>query len=108
MFSRSIQVYDDQSFLLLGPRGTGKSMWIRTEFPEAVYIDLLESSTYTELLAAPGRLEDKVPPRHRGWVIIDEVQKVPALLDEVHRLSSSTWRRSRATATSSARSSRIT
>lgn len=86
MFSRSIQSPDDKSFLLLGPRGTGKSMWIRTALPDAVYIDLLESSTYTELLAAPGRLEDKVPPRHRGWVIIDEVQKVPALLDEVHRL----------------------
>lgn len=86
MFSRSIHAPDDKSFLLLGPRGTGKSMWIRSEFPDAVYIDLLESSTYTELLATPGRLEDKIPPRHHGWVIIDEVQKVPALLDEVHRL----------------------
>ena len=86
MFSRSIEVADDKSFLLLGPRGTGKSMWIRTRFPDAAYIDLLESSTYTELLASPGRLEDKIPPRGNGWVIIDEVQKVPALLDEVHRL----------------------
>ncbi|HEX7835972.1 MAG TPA: DUF4143 domain-containing protein [Kofleriaceae bacterium] len=93
MFSRSIQAPDDKSFLLLGPRGTGKSMWIRGAFPDAVYIDLLESSTYTELLAAPGRLEDKVPPRHRGWVIVDEIQKVPALLDEVHRLiESRRWR----------------
>lgn len=86
VFARSIQAPDDKSFLLLGPRGTGKSMWIRSAFPDAVYIDLLESSTYTELVAAPGRIEDKVPPRHRGWVIIDEIQKVPALLDEVHRL----------------------
>jgi predicted AAA+ superfamily ATPase len=86
VFSRLIRVPDDKSFLLLGPRGTGKSMWIRAAFPDAVYIDLLESSTYTELLAAPGRLEDKIPPRHHAWVIIDEVQKVPALLDEVHRL----------------------
>ena len=86
MYSRSIQAPEDKSFLLLGPRGTGKSMWIRAQFPDAIYIDLLESDVYTELLAAPGRLEDKIPARHRDWVVIDEVQKVPALLDEVHRL----------------------
>jgi predicted AAA+ superfamily ATPase len=86
VFSRSIQAPDDKSFLLLGPRGTGKSMWIRTELPGAVYIDLLEAEIYTELLAAPGRLADKVAPGHHGWVVIDEIQKVPALLDEVHRL----------------------
>src|SRR5262249_46632003 len=42
--------------------------------------------TYTELLATPSRLEQRIPPNHRDWVIIDEIQKVPALLDEVHRL----------------------
>ena len=61
-------------------------MWVRDRFPEAVYLDLLESDLYLELLASPGRLEQKIPPRHRGWVVIDEVQKVPALLDEIHRL----------------------
>jgi len=61
-------------------------MWARAQFPEAIYVDLLESDVYAELLASPSRLERKIPPRHRGWVIIDEVQKVPALLDEVHRL----------------------
>src|SRR5437899_9683487 len=53
---------------------------------EAVWIDLLESETYLELLASPARLESKIPPGHRGWIVIDEIQKVPALLDEVHRL----------------------
>jgi predicted AAA+ superfamily ATPase len=85
MFSRLITP-PAKSFLLLGPRGTGKSMWVRHRFPEAVYVDLLESDAYTELLAAPSRLELKIPPGHRGWIIVDEVQKVPALLDEVHRL----------------------
>jgi predicted AAA+ superfamily ATPase len=75
-----------RSFFLWGPRGTGKSTWVRAQLPGAVYVDLLESETYLELLAAPQRLEAKIPPRHRGWVIIDEVQRVPALLDEVHRL----------------------
>lgn len=61
-------------------------MWIRERFPGAIVLDLLEADTYTDLLASPGRLEQKIPPRYRGWVLIDEIQKVPALLDEVHRL----------------------
>ncbi len=76
----------DRSFFLFGPRGTGKSSWVGARFPKAPYLDLLESATYFELLAAPQRLEARIPRHHRGWVVIDEVQKVPALLDEVHRL----------------------
>jgi predicted AAA+ superfamily ATPase len=86
MFSRLLQAPRDKSFLLLGPRGTGKSMWLRDRFPKAVYLDLLDSAVYTELVAAPERLEAKIPPRHTGWVLVDEVQRIPALLDEVHRL----------------------
>ena len=59
---------------------------MRARFPDAIYLDLLESDLYTELLASPQRLERKIPPDYRGWVVIDEVQKVPELLDEVHRL----------------------
>jgi predicted AAA+ superfamily ATPase len=77
---------ENKSFFLFGPRGTGKSSWSRATFPGAVYVDLLETDTQTRLLAAPDRLEAMIPPAHRGWVVIDEVQKVPALLDEVHRL----------------------
>jgi predicted AAA+ superfamily ATPase len=54
--------------------------------PDAVVVDLLESDVCNRLLAAPARLEGMVPQDHEGWVVIDEVQKVPALLDEVHRL----------------------
>lgn len=74
------------SFFLFGPRGTGKSTWVRDRLPGAIHLDLLDSGLYLELLAAPERLESKLPPEHRGWVVLDEVQKVPALLDEVHRL----------------------
>ena len=77
---------DDKSFFLFGPRGTGKSSWLRDRFPNAVYLDLLESDVYTALLASPQRLDGMVPEEHRGWVVLDEVQKVPAVLDEVHRL----------------------
>lgn len=49
-------------------------------------MDLLDSSVYTRLLAAPERLENLIPPEYKGKVVIDEVQRVPALLNEVHRL----------------------
>ncbi|MFZ5471207.1 MAG: ATP-binding protein [Myxococcota bacterium] len=86
MFSRLLRPPKDKSFFLFGPRGTGKSYWVRQQFPEAVYIDLLESDAYTELLASPQRLEQRLPPNYSGWVVLDEVQRVPDLLNEVHRL----------------------
>jgi len=86
MYSRINTFVPGKSFFLFGPRGTGKSTWVRRRFAGAVYIDLLAAEKYTALLAAPQRLRDLVGPDHRGWVVIDEIQKVPALLDEVHRL----------------------
>lgn len=86
MYSRTIRAPEDKSFFLFGPRGTGKSSWLRDRFRNAVYLDLLESDVYTALLASPQRLDGMVPEGHRDWVVLDEVQKVPAVLDEVHRL----------------------
>jgi len=43
-----------QSFFLLGPRGAGKSTWLRATFPEAYVLDLLAEETYQRLLASPG------------------------------------------------------
>lgn len=76
----------DQSFFLFGPRGTGKTTWLKQSFPDAIYIDLLDSSLFTRLLAAPERLENLIPTNYNGKIVIDEIQKVPALLNEVHRL----------------------
>ncbi len=84
MYTR-LQKGTEASFFLFGPRGTGKSAWVRQAFPDALYLDLLEPELSYELLAAPQRLARKIEPTHRR-VIIDEVQKVPAILDEVHRL----------------------
>ncbi len=64
----------------------GKTAWLRTTLPEALFFDLLEARTYQELLAAPGRLGARIPERFEGWVVVDEVQRVPELLNEVHRL----------------------
>ena len=77
----------NRSFFLFGPRGVGKSTWLRDMLPEAFYADLLESSLYLELSQDPGRLEPAAGNLPEGsWLVIDEIQKVPDLLDEVHRL----------------------
>jgi predicted AAA+ superfamily ATPase len=77
----------DRSFFLFGPRGTGKSTWLQQVLPEAFRMDLLDSSLFLELLRDPHRLEALIGSRPpKSWVILDEIQKIPALLDEVHRL----------------------
>ncbi len=75
-----------QSFFLMGPRGSGKSTWLRENFPGAHVIDLLSEETYHHLLASPGHLADQLRaiPSDQ-WVIIDEIQRLPGLLNEVHR-----------------------
>ena len=86
MYSRLLKPPDAQSFFLFGPRGTGKTTWVRRTFPGAVYIDLLEAELFTRLTANPQRLENLIPLDHRDWVVIDEIQRIPDLLSEVHRL----------------------
>lgn len=76
-----------RSFFLFGPRGTGKSTWLSQVLPEALSLDLLDASLYLELTRDPHRLEALIGGRKRGaWIILDEIQKIPPLLDEVHRL----------------------
>src|SRR5512139_97815 len=84
----------DRSFFLFGPRGTGKSTWLEQVLPDAFRLDLLNASLFLELSRDPHRLEALVGSRPAGtWVVLDEIQKVPALLDEVHRLMESRrWR----------------
>ncbi len=76
-----------QSFFLFGMRGVGKSTWARATFDDAAYIDLLDERLYQDLLADPslfGQSIAHLPPGAR--VVVDEVQRLPALLNEVHRL----------------------
>lgn len=85
MFTRDLAP-PSSSFFLFGPRGTGKSTWLRARFPDAAFLDLLDLRLYTELLTHPERLEAMVAPLRREVVVLDEVQRLPSLLDEVHRL----------------------
>jgi predicted AAA+ superfamily ATPase len=86
MYSRLIKPPKAKSFFLFGPRGTGKTTWVKTTFPRAVYLDLLEAEIFNDLLANPQRLENFIPEDFKDWIIIDEVQRIPELLNEVHRL----------------------
>ena len=86
MYARIIKHPLNKSFFLFGPRGTGKTTWVKTTFPDAVFIDLLESELYISLLANPQRLEMYIPRDFNNWIIIDEIQRIPELLNEVHRL----------------------
>jgi predicted AAA+ superfamily ATPase len=76
-----------QSFFLFGPRGTGKSTLLRRAFPEALWIDLLQPDVVRSLSARPERLRELVRGENtRRTVVIDEVQKVPELLGQIHAL----------------------
>lgn len=86
MYTRIIKPPKNKSFFLFGPRGTGKTTWLKENFKKAVYLDLLESEIYNDLLANPQRLENFIPQGFDDWIILDEVQRVPTLLNEAHRL----------------------
>ena len=77
---------NNKSFFLFGPRGTGKTLWLKSKLSSCIYIDLLHSGVFNDLEARPERLENYIPKDFDDWVIIDEVQKIPQLLNEVHRL----------------------
>ena len=75
------------SFFIFGPRGTGKSTWLKKTFPDAYMIDLLDDSTFRNHIAHPERIKQiiKANPDTRRY-IIDEVQKAPVLLNSIHSL----------------------
>jgi predicted AAA+ superfamily ATPase len=87
MYSRFISPPKAKSFFLFGPRGTGKTTWVKSAFPKAIYIDLLEAELFNDFAANPQRLSNFIPPDFKGWVIIDEIQRIPELLYEVHRIT---------------------
>jgi predicted AAA+ superfamily ATPase len=82
------------SFFLYGVRGVGKSTWARSTFPDAHIIDLLDERRYQALLGDPALLALELGALPLGQaVVLDEIQRVPALLNEVHRAIEATRRR---------------
>ena len=85
IYTRLTQV-PRQSFFLLGVRGVGKSTWARSMLPDALRLDLLDETLFTDLLADPSLFGRIVSGRRSGdWVVVDEIQRIPNLLNEVHR-----------------------
>jgi predicted AAA+ superfamily ATPase len=75
-----------QTFFLWGPRQTGKSTLLRHRYPEAVWIDLLKADVFRRYATRPELLRQELSQSGARFVVVDEVQKVPALLDEAHWL----------------------
>ena len=76
---------DKKSHFLFGPRQTGKTSLIRHTLKNVRVYDLLDSETYLTLSRNPGRISEELQPQDR-IVVIDEIQRLPELLNEVHRL----------------------
>ena len=86
MYARDLSL-PDRSFFLFGPRGTGKTTWLHSVLPIAHRVDLLRDRELVRLLRDPGLFTREVEALRAGsWVVVDEVQKLPALLDEVQDL----------------------
>lgn len=87
MFTRELKKIETSAFLL-GPRGTGKSTWIKKNYKgKTIFYDLLNTSEFIRLSRDPSLLYNETVHLEPGsWVVIDEIQKVPALLNEVHRI----------------------
>ncbi len=85
MIARSLIPSKSSSFFLLGPRGTGKSTLLRSDFlgREPLWIDLLKDDDEETFRRHPQQLSELLSRRHFDWVVIDEVQRLPKLLDVV-------------------------
>ena len=93
MFKRRLALPRNKSFFLFGPRQTGKSTLLKKTFleKESLYYDLLKSEEFTRLTANPALFREEVLSRDksRKYIIVDEVQRVPQLLNEVQSIMTS-------------------
>ena len=74
------------SYFLLGPRGSGKSTWLRQLHPDAHWIDLLDEGRYQAYLVDPSLFSSELDAlEDRSTVVVDEIQRLPNLLNVVHQ-----------------------
>lgn len=91
VLERNLQIRKelDGSIFLFGARQTGKSTILRQQFPNSIYLDLLDTSLKNRFFKKPSLLYEMLHEKEEGTlVIIDEIPEVPELLNEVHRLIS--------------------
>ena len=86
----TIDLPPKQSAFLWGPRKTGKSTYLKKQFPESVVYDFLDTDLFLEFSRRPALLKERLLAKPRDQlrhpVILDEVLKVPSILDEIHWL----------------------
>lgn len=86
MYTRSLPL-PRHSFFLLGPRGTGKTTWLKSVLKQAKWFDLLRSAELLKLMRNPGQFRLEIEALAKGsWIVVDEIQKYPPLLNEIHSL----------------------
>ena len=89
MYKRKLKIEQENgdSYFLWGARQTGKTTWLTTEYPNCRYYDLLRPTEFERLLRNPELLSQELDGFGEGdIVVIDEIQKLPLLLDEVHSI----------------------
>lgn len=92
MVHRLVKPTKSNSFFIFGARGTGKSYYLKLKYLDqnSIYLNLLEDDDFDRLLSDP-KLLDRLSESHKyEWIIIDEIQKLPNLLNRVHKLIEST------------------
>ncbi len=88
MYSRLLSI-PDHSFFLFGPRATGKTTWLRKSLPAKLWVNLLLDEELIPILTSQAQFRAQIDALPSGsWVVIDEVQKAPALLNQVHDIIS--------------------
>jgi predicted AAA+ superfamily ATPase len=91
MYQRLLKPSKQNSFFLFGARGTGKSSLVNTEFAQnenVLFIDFLQTQTELDFIARPDRLLEiyEANTKKPQWIVLDEIQRVPKLLDVVHHM----------------------
>ena len=88
MIHRIVKPLESNSFFLFGARGTGKSTFLKDYFAseKVLWIDLLDPLQEEQYALHPNSLKEEIAQQEPPWVVIDEIQKVPKLLDVVHQL----------------------
>jgi len=86
-FIRILQA-PSRSFFLFGPRATGKSTWLKKSFEHKLHLDLLRNDVYFSLQSSISAFRERVLAQdpQKTWIIVDEVQRIPSLLNDVHSL----------------------
>jgi len=93
MYTRRLAL-PDRSFLLLGPRATGKTTWLRARLPKAHWYNLLLDREQLRLMRDPHLFRQEIEALPSGsWVVVDEIQKLPSLMNEIHDALASAPRR---------------